>query len=132
MTKSIDFRNLFIIMILKSLYYSDNFSLSILSSIRRIDSRRFLLVYFVCRLIFENNWRKFWLQNQLIFETFSSLWVWNLYIVLTTIISFKFVSSRRVDHWRFVRLKFNLYVCLLFLWYLNNSIYITWFTKLSL
>ena len=50
MTKSIDFRNLFIIMILKSLYYSDNFSLSILSSIRR-----FLLVYFVCRPIFENN-----------------------------------------------------------------------------
>ena len=59
MTKSIYFRNLFIIMILKSLYYSDNFSLSILSSIRRIDSRRFLLVYFVCRLIFENNRRKF-------------------------------------------------------------------------
>jgi len=132
MTKSIYFRKLFIIMILKSLYYSDNFSLLILSGIRRIDSRRFLLVYLVCRLIFENNWRKFWLQNQFIFETFLSLWVWNLYIILTTIISFKFVSIRRVDHRRFVRLKFNLFVCLLFLWYLNNSIYITWFTKLSL
>ena len=41
MTETIDFLNLFVIIILKSLCYSDNFSLLILFSTRRVDHRRF-------------------------------------------------------------------------------------------
>ena len=68
--KTLDFRNLFIIMILKSLCYSDNLFLLILFSIRRVYNRRFLSVYLVRRLIFENNLRELWSQKQLVFETF--------------------------------------------------------------
>ena len=44
--KTLDFRNLFIIMILKSLCYSDNLFLLILFSIRRVDNRRFVISLF--------------------------------------------------------------------------------------
>ena len=46
MTKTIDFRNLFVIIILKSLCYCVNFSLLILFSTRRVDNRRFVISLF--------------------------------------------------------------------------------------
>ena len=64
-------------MILKSLYYSDNFFLLISFSIRRIDHRRFVPSLFsfndFCKFL-----REFWWQKQLIYEIFSSLGFWNL------------------------------------------------------
>ena len=50
--KTLDFRNLFIIMILKSLCYSDNLFLLILFSIRRIDYRRFVISLFSLQIDF--------------------------------------------------------------------------------
>ena len=46
MTKTIDFRNLFVSIILKSLCYCDNFFLLILFSTRRVDHRRFVIGLF--------------------------------------------------------------------------------------
>ena len=68
--KTLDFRNLFIIMILKFLCYSDNLFLLILFSIRRIDYRRFVISLFSLQIVFENNFRELWSQKQLVFETF--------------------------------------------------------------
>ena len=68
--KTLDFRNLFTIMILKSLCYSDNLFLLILFSIRRIDYRRFVISLFSLQIVFENNFRELWSQKQLVFETF--------------------------------------------------------------
>ena len=87
MIKSIEFRNLFIIMILKSFYYPDKFSLLIFFSIRKIDSRRFLLVYVACRLIFENNLREF--------STFFLSILFNI---------------KRIDHRRFVLSLYSLQI----------------------
>ena len=50
--KTLDFRNLFIIMILKSLCYSDNLFLLILFSIRRVDNRRFVISLFSLQIDF--------------------------------------------------------------------------------
>ena len=50
--KTLDFRNLFIIMILKSLCYSNNLFLLILFTIRRVDNRRFVISLFSSQIDF--------------------------------------------------------------------------------
>ena len=50
--KTLDFRNLFIIMILKSSCYSNNLFLLILFTIRRVDNRRFVISLFSSQIDF--------------------------------------------------------------------------------
>ena len=59
MTKSIDFRNLFIVMISKSYFILTTSFLQYCLVSEESTTEGLLLLYLACRLIFENNLREF-------------------------------------------------------------------------